>query len=285
VVVDPEYHYEAVNVEAQQANPSSMLWWTRRLIALRKRFRAFGRGSLEFLYPDNRKVLAFLRCYQDEKILVVANLSRFSQFARLDLSHFRELVPTELFGLVEFPRIGAEPYLLTMGPHSFFWFHLRSRDGDGQKAAEAAAWPHATLRLGATWESLLADAAEVNSLLPRFLKQQRWYQGKARNARNISVADVIPVPVAGEAHRLTIVRVDYVEAESELYVLPLTATEGAAGARLAAATPSLVWRTGAAGRRTGGAARRGRIPGLPGAAARTGPRPPPPQGRSRRTAG
>src|SRR5687768_16283214 len=125
VITDPEYHYEAVNVEAQQNNPSSLLWWTKRLIALRKRFQAFGRGSIEFLYSDNRKVLAFLRCYQDETILIVAHVSRFVQYASLDLSPFRDHVPVELFGLTQFPRIGAEPFFVTLGPHAFYWFQLR----------------------------------------------------------------------------------------------------------------------------------------------------------------
>jgi len=238
-VVDPEYHYEAINVEAQQANPSSLLWWTKRLIALRKRFRAFGRGTLEFLYPDNRKVLAFLRCFEDETILVVANLSRFSQYARLDLSRYQEHVPTELFGLVDFPRITAEPYLLTLGPTSFFWFHLRRKDGHSV-AAEAAASPRATLRVTRGWDRMLDEGAELNALLPRFMKQQRWYQGKARGVRNICIADVVPVPIPGETHRLSLVRVDYVEGESELYVLPLAAGEGEAAARLAADSPQLV---------------------------------------------
>src|SRR5512138_2917016 len=103
VIIDPEYHYEAVNIEAQQANPSSLLWWTRRLIALRKRFKAFGRGTIEFLYPDNRKVLAFIRRYENESILVIANLSRFSQYVQLDLSSVRGSIPVELFGRSEFP--------------------------------------------------------------------------------------------------------------------------------------------------------------------------------------
>jgi maltose alpha-D-glucosyltransferase/alpha-amylase len=255
VVVDPEYHYEAVNVEAQQANPSSLLWWTRRLIALRKRFKAFGRGTLEFLYPENRKVLAFLRCHGDEKVLVVANLSRFSQYARLDLSRYQDLVPTELFGLVDFPRITAEPYLLTLGPTSFFWFHLRSRDGDGT-AVEAGAAPRAVMKPGQPWDQLLEAGAEINALLPRFLKQQRWYQGKARNARNAS-SQTRSTTGAG-ATPMAIIRVDYVEGERSC-VLPLTAT-GAAGARLAYA-PSSCWRTWH-GQTAGGDLRCGRSAGL-----------------------
>ncbi len=109
VIIDPEYHYEAVNVEAQQNNPHSLLWWTKRLIALRKRTKAFGRGSLQFLYPKNAKVLVFVRRFGEETILVVANLSRFVQFVELDLSAHKGLVPMEMFGNVPFPPIGDLP--------------------------------------------------------------------------------------------------------------------------------------------------------------------------------
>src|SRR5262245_46947806 len=124
VIIDPEYHYEAINVEAQQNNPSSLLWWTKRLIALRKRFRAFGRGTIEFLEPANAKVLAFLRQHENEKILVVANLSRFVQHVELDLGRWAGQVPEELFGRSLFPAIDSRPYPLTLGPHGFCWFAL-----------------------------------------------------------------------------------------------------------------------------------------------------------------
>src|ERR687891_1195001 len=124
IIIDPEYHYEAVNVEAQQGNPHSLLWWMKRLIALRKRFKAFGRGTLEFLHPDNHKVLAFVRRYQDECVLMLANLSRFVQGVELDLTPYKGLVPVELFGRTEFPVIADAPYFMTMGPHAFYWFAL-----------------------------------------------------------------------------------------------------------------------------------------------------------------
>ena len=104
---DPEYHYESINVETQLNNPHSLLWWMKRLIALRKRYKAFGRGQLEFLYPENRKVLAFLREYENERILVVVNLSRHSQYVEMDLSRFRGSVPLELFGHTEFAAIAG----------------------------------------------------------------------------------------------------------------------------------------------------------------------------------
>ncbi len=124
ITIDPEYHYEAVNVETQQSNPNSLLWWMKRLIALRKRFQAFGRGTLEFLRPANTKVLAFIRKFGDERILVVANLSRFVQFAELELREFLDVVPEEVFGRTAFPRIGEQPYVLTLGAYGFFWFSL-----------------------------------------------------------------------------------------------------------------------------------------------------------------
>ncbi|RMD74642.1 MAG: maltose alpha-D-glucosyltransferase, partial [Chloroflexi bacterium] len=124
VITDPEYHYETVNVETQSANQHSLLWWTKRLIALRKRYSAFGRGTLEFLYPENRKVLCFLRKTADQILLAVFNLSRFVQGVEIDLSPYRGLMPVELFGQVEFPPIGDQPYFLTLGPHSFYWFTL-----------------------------------------------------------------------------------------------------------------------------------------------------------------
>src|SRR5438093_13107225 len=101
-----------------------MMWWMTRLIAMRKRYKAFGRGILEFLYPENHRVLAFIRRYQDEVILVIANLSRFPQYAGLDLSAFKGTSPVELSGRAQFPPITETLYFLTLGPHSFYWFLL-----------------------------------------------------------------------------------------------------------------------------------------------------------------
>jgi maltose alpha-D-glucosyltransferase/alpha-amylase len=124
IIIDREYHYQAINVEAQQNNPHSLLSWMKRLIALRKRFKAFGWGTWEFLYSDNHKVLAFVRRYQDECVLVLANLSRFVQGVELDLSPYKGLVPFELFGRTEFPVIGEALYFMTLGPHDYRWFSL-----------------------------------------------------------------------------------------------------------------------------------------------------------------
>src|SRR5205807_1163535 len=136
VIIDPEYHYESLNVEAQQGNPNSLLWWMKRLIALRKRFQAFGRGTLEFLQPENRKILAFLRRYEEECILVVANLSRFVQYVELDLSAFEGSVPTELFGQNPFPPVGKAPRLKSVTLKEVFPLTYR-KGGEGGEEVRA----------------------------------------------------------------------------------------------------------------------------------------------------
>jgi maltose alpha-D-glucosyltransferase/alpha-amylase len=242
VIVDPEYHYETVNVEAQQANPSSLLWWTKRLIALRKRFQAFGRGSIEFLYPDNRKVLAFLRSHEEETVLVVANLSRYVQYASLDLSRFRDHIPVELFGLTEFPRIGSEPFFITLGPHAFYWFQIRRADRahemlmpGGRPRPEAHFSP-------ADWDALVrdGDAGVLDDVLPGYIVSQRWFQGKGRALRSVRVTDLLPGTVPGANHRIALVEVQYVEEASESYVVPVMLLEGTQAQQLLDSHPGAV---------------------------------------------
>ncbi|HSR12199.1 MAG TPA: maltose alpha-D-glucosyltransferase, partial [Thermodesulfobacteriota bacterium] len=126
VIIDPEYHYIAVNVENQQRNPSSLLWWMKRAIAWRKRFKAAGRGPLEFLFPENSKILAFIRRFQDETVLVAANLSRYFQIAELDLSRYAGYVPEEVSSQQKFPTIRESRYVLTLGPHGYLLLSLRN---------------------------------------------------------------------------------------------------------------------------------------------------------------
>ena len=132
VIMDPVYGYQAVNVEAQERIPGSLLHFTRRIISMRRRYPVFGRGTLEFLHPENRHVLAYLREHEGVTVLCVANLSRYSQYVELDLSRFVGRVPVEIMGRVRFPAIGELPYLLTFGPHGFYWFELT----DGADGAE-----------------------------------------------------------------------------------------------------------------------------------------------------
>jgi maltose alpha-D-glucosyltransferase/alpha-amylase len=240
VIIDPEYHYEAINVETQQGNPHSLLRWIRRLIALRKRYRALGRGTIEFLQPENHRVLAFLRRYEGEVLLMVANLSRFVQHVELDLSEFEGVDPVELFGRTRFPRIGELTYLLTLGPHGVYWFGLseqpeelvqrpeqqaaqRGEHGAGRPAVPAIP----TLTAAGSWDTCLAgqERRELARLLPPVLATRRWFGGKGRSVRSSEVRSVVRIDSPEESDSpsvcLTLIELEYREEEPETYVLPL----------------------------------------------------------------
>ena len=243
VIVDPEYHYEAVNVAAQQANPHSLLWWMRRLIALRKRHPAFGRGSFEVVPADNRKVFAFLRRTAEETILVVANLSRYAQWARLDLGAAAGLVPVELFGNVEFPAVGREPYGLSLSPHSFLWFRL-----DPPRPSEFVAvrgQEPATLTAPADLDHLLGGGAaeRVTAVLLDWMRGRRWFRSKARRIRSGQIADLVALPTPTRPAVLVLLDVTYDEGEPERYAIPLQIVGGdVAAERLETAPGSVVAR-------------------------------------------
>jgi maltose alpha-D-glucosyltransferase / alpha-amylase len=244
VITDPEYHFEAINVEAQQNNPSSMLWWMKRLIALRKRFKAFSRGSISFLQPENRKVLVFIREHEDEHILVVANLSRFTQAVELDLGAFEGRVPVELFGHTEFPRIGELPYFLTLAPHTFYWFQLtpeRSGEQPSVELGQRPEWPMLA-PVGGDWTALLKgdDRALLEAILADYIRPRRWFGGKARRIRSASIVEAMDASTDALAAYISLVRVEYVDGDPETYVLPLARAEGKAAQRLVKEHPHAV---------------------------------------------
>jgi maltose alpha-D-glucosyltransferase/alpha-amylase len=132
--MDPIYGYQAINVEAQLSDQSSLLHWNRNMIALRKLFQVFGRGTQQFLNPENRKILAYLRDLDrgdgsHETVLCVANLSRFAQPVSLDLASHKGAEPVEMLGYVPFPAITEAPYVLTLAPYSFLWLELQPPSG------------------------------------------------------------------------------------------------------------------------------------------------------------
>jgi maltose alpha-D-glucosyltransferase/alpha-amylase len=238
VIIDPENHYEAVNVEVQQNNPHSLLWWMKRLISLTKRTKVFGRGTLEFLYPENRKVLAFIRKYHDECMLVVANLSRFAQSVELDLSAFKGVEPEEMFGKSRFPAIAERPYLLTLGPQGYYFFSLTPRPAEaGAPAAEPP-----LMKVQASWENALEGRGKValEALLPGFLKGCRWFSGKGRTVQSVGIWEAIPLPQDSPEASLLLVQVDYTEGDPENYVLPLAFSSGEAAAHLQGTAPQAV---------------------------------------------
>ena len=239
VIVDPEYHYESINVETQQANPRSLLWWMKRVIALRKRYRAFGRGSIEFLQPSNRKVLAFVRAYEQERILIVANLSRFVQYVELDLSACKGMVAVELFGRTPFPPIGELPYLLTLGPHSFYWFALEWGHPAAPESAASVEARVPVLQIHGAWETVFRGAARavLERALPAFLQTRRWFAGKALTIKEARIADTITLQHNAAASVIALIDVDYVQGNRETYALPITFASGQGAARIRQAAP------------------------------------------------
>jgi len=246
VIADAEYHYETVNVETLQNNPHSLLSWTKRLILLRKRHKAFGRGSLEFLDPENRKVLAYLRRYQDELILVIANLSRFVQCVELDLSGMRGMIPVEMFGHTEFPPIGDRPYFFTLGPHAFYWLSLEPRRPQWELSPGTVAKAGLpTVVLKGPWEAVFRGSADRDALaeiLPSYLADCRWFGGRTRKLSSIRITEVIPVPYNGSVAYITLAQADYTEGDPETYVLPLALATGEWGAQVQELAPSAVAR-------------------------------------------
>ncbi len=231
VVVDYEYHYETVNVETQQNNPNSLLSWMKRIIALRHNSPALGLGTIEMLYPSNPRILAFVRRLGEQRVLVAANLSRFPQYAELDLSSLEGQVPSEMFGQVEFPRIGKSPYLLTFGSYAFYWFTLCGAaplrvSSDGCPAQEAAQEAQlATLQVHGSWDDVFEGAArrKLDLLLPAFLRTRRWFGGKARNIRTVNAWDVLFMrsDQLKTSVAVVLLRVEYTDAEPEGYLIPM----------------------------------------------------------------
>jgi maltose alpha-D-glucosyltransferase/alpha-amylase len=226
VIIDPEYHYEAINVEAQQHNPQSFLWWMKRLIAQRKRYPVLGTGTIEFLQPENRKVLAFLRESEGERLLVVANLSRFVQSAELELERFAGLAPVEVFGQTRLPTITEDPYFLTLAPHTFYWFSLETREEVVEAVPVSVRL--ATVTVSGSWDRLLdGPAAErLERMLARWLPQRRWFGGKAKDVLTVQIVEAIPFAVDDDRLYLGMLRVSYTEGDPDTYFLPLAYTEG-----------------------------------------------------------
>jgi maltose alpha-D-glucosyltransferase/alpha-amylase len=227
-IMDPLYGYQTVNVEAQQRDAHSLLNWTRRLLAIRKQFKAFGRGNLKLLAPHNRRILAYLREYQDiggksELILCVVNVSRAAQAAELELSAYAGLVPVEMVGGSAFPPIGQLPYLLTLPPYGFYWFQLAAE-------TQMPAWhvhPIETLPEFQTlvlkrFEDLLQGPARLlleRESLPAYLPKRRWFAGKNVALHSVRIAYAIPFGDAQQPTLLSEVEVSRAGA-LERYQLP-----------------------------------------------------------------
>jgi maltose alpha-D-glucosyltransferase/alpha-amylase len=232
ITIDPQYHYESVNVEAQQNNPHSLLWWTKHLIEQRKQYKAFGRGTLEFLRPSNRKVLAFYRRHEQETILVVANLSRFPQHVELDLSACKSMTPVEMFGRAEFPPVGDQPYIVTLGALGFYWFSLESKPVHTESLAADPQADQLPVIAVDSWENVLdgRSLATLLRYLPAFVRTRRWFQGKDRTIRSTSIVDSVEIP--GTTSQILFAEIGYTEGDPETYVLPVAVAEGDAAEQI-----------------------------------------------------
>jgi maltose alpha-D-glucosyltransferase / alpha-amylase len=232
VIMDSVYGYEAINVESQERSPFSLLHWMKRMIALRRQHPVFGRGSLQFIQTWNRKVLVYVRRHEQDIIVCVANLSRTVQPAEVPLAQFAGLTPVELLGQTEFPRIGEQPYFLTLAPYGFYWFQLRESvvpitARTAPVPDDRAALP--SLFVGVVWDSVfdggLRSIMERQALVP-FLERQRWFGGKARPLAAARFVDWVSLRNGAHPAFLTIVEAEYRDGGRERYVLPLAMSSG-----------------------------------------------------------
>jgi len=223
VISDPNYRYESVNVATQEENPSSLMWWIKNVLSMRKRLNVFGRGDLQFIDSSNSKVLCFTRSYEKQRIIVVANLSQFSQATTLDLKSFKDCDITEVFSQNRFMSVTDDEYPITIGPYGYFWFQA---DIAERKETSGSATELFLYKSDLSWERLFANYNEVRILerkiLQPFMKKCRWFGGKARAISKMSIHKVIPLKVEKDTHFLTIIEVHYVQRLPELYFLPMS---------------------------------------------------------------
>ena len=216
VIVDPEFHYEAINVDIQLKNTSSLFWWMRKILFVRRSHKAFSHGTIEFLHPTNAKVLAFLRCHEGETILVVANLSRFSQSVTIDLSKFEGHRAEELFGGGAFFEITESPIFFTIGPNDFYWLLLTK--AIAVPAAPAVA-PIRTLEIPSVWSDQLLESLRT-SVLPEYLPLCRWFGQKQRTLRSIEILETRAEQRSDEM-RVMLLKLNFTEGNPVTQVLPL----------------------------------------------------------------
>ncbi len=227
VITDPVFRYESVNVATQLENTSSLIWWMRNIIAMRKRLQLFGTGDMKFIETNNNKVLCFVRSHEKQRVVVVANLSQFSQAATLNLSEFKNCDVTEVFSQNRFRSVATGEYPITIGPYGYYWFQLdvlekERRSGTGSELP--------LFESALSWERSFQDYQNrrllERKLLPPYLKKCRWFGGKARIINKITIDRLIPLKVEETVHYLLLIEVHYVQKLPEIYFLPIVFVPG-----------------------------------------------------------
>jgi maltose alpha-D-glucosyltransferase/alpha-amylase len=222
-------------------NTSSLLWWMKHAIAMRKKFIAFGRGDVEFISSDNAKVISFIRKYQDEVVLVVINLSRFPQVAELDLSAYEGYVVDEVFGQNRFPVVGNRPYVLTLGSYDHFWFSLSKEEEPVRTGDLKRLVPQ--LKAGRRWETVFHEKIKEKleeDVLPSYIAGCRWFGGKGRKIRDVGIIENIPVGNGDPAAHFLFLRVNYIDGASEMYLLPVAFSYGEEAEKLIDTNPGAI---------------------------------------------
>jgi len=230
-IMDANYGYQAVNVEAQQRDASSLLNWTRRMIQVRKQHAAFGRGELRFLYPRNRKILAFVREHEGQTLLCVFNLARSAQAVELDLRDFAGAVPIELTGNSAFPPIGELTYMLTLPGYGFYWFILADEAAEPHwHVAPPEALPDfITLVASDGWQSVLADRQRrilEQEVIPDFITRQRWFGAKSSPFLLFELRHLATFEGKHGVYPINLCEASMPGGESQAYFLPFSAKWG-----------------------------------------------------------
>lgn len=243
VVVSPECHYETVNAENQLKSPHSLLWWTKKMVALRKSNPIFGRGAIEFLYPQNRKVLVFLRRLGDQVVLCVANLSNTVQHTHLDLSEFSGFTPVEMNDRISFPAIDIKPYFICLAPHFLYLFEIRKQASidPSQKLlldSEGVDFPRKPM------EQLLTPTIRkvLENGLRSYIPKMRWFMSKTRPISKVELLDHILLDTEGTDNRgsIIIAEVRFLEGPNEIYEIPVNFAEGERMRSILQEAPNLV---------------------------------------------
>lgn len=223
VISDPLYRYEAVNVDIQSSNSSSLLWWMKNIIAMRKRLKAFSHGKIEFLDSRNGKILSYIRSYAGESILVVANLSKFSQAVELDLERFKGIRPIEIFSQNQFFEIGEENYQFTLGPYGYYWFLMESSEDFEQIPKERAIQEVVS---EVEWDQVFSTYTSKRniekSILPPYMKSCRWFGGKSKKIVSVDITHFPSMPTDKKRAYFLNIFIRYTDGLPETYFMPVT---------------------------------------------------------------